>query len=702
MISRFALTFLLNALWQVTLVAAVALLAQRLMRRGPASHRHTVLVAALFAAVALPVASVRPGEPATAFDLTVTYAPQAAVGTAPAAPTEAASTPVPRATHRTVPFTDAAALTLLSAYLLFLLYRAWRLGRAWVRTVDVRRGARVAAMPPLVHQVWRRCLRAFGQRNVELLTSPSISSPLTTGARRRTIILPDSLLAEPSEDVLATAIGHEMAHIARHDFPLRLLCELLYLPVAFHPAAWIIRREIERSREIACDELVTRRLLDAGVYARSIVSIAATMSSLPDAGYTLGVFDGDILQERIRRLIERPAANFKRARLMLAGGLSALAICVVLASGLSLTARAQNGSQAEMKDAETAYNSGDFRSAALHFENTVKLDPANTKAKLFLANALMREYYAEDGRPGSPLLARARQQYQGVLAYDPGNKQAMQGIMALAINTGTPAEGRQMALRLVETDPADKAGYYTVGVMDWAIVYPEYQKAKQAAGGKPEDYAVTDATLRRNLRHQYLPRVEEGMQMLEKALALDGSYDDAMAYLNLHYRLKAAMTDNSAEASEMIAKADEWVGKALAARKEHGKNPPEPAAARIDVSGPPPGPSGAKMVLAPPPPPPPPPSKGALNPAQPATAAPPQRAATAESPGQYWQVLGANAAMPAMDLFRSLGAKGFQVAMLAGDDKLVRVMVGPYFDKASLAKAKSDLETAGYQPLRMW
>ena len=61
-VSRYLLTFLLNSLWQIPLAAAVAALACRLMRNGPASHRH--------AAVAVPV---------------------------PAAPVPAAATPVPTA-----------------------------------------------------------------------------------------------------------------------------------------------------------------------------------------------------------------------------------------------------------------------------------------------------------------------------------------------------------------------------------------------------------------------------------------------------------------------------------------------------------------------------------------------------------------------------------------------------------------------------
>src|ERR1039457_6610788 len=49
-ISRSLLTFLLNSLWQIPLAALVAALACRMLRRGPASHRHAVWVAALIAA----------------------------------------------------------------------------------------------------------------------------------------------------------------------------------------------------------------------------------------------------------------------------------------------------------------------------------------------------------------------------------------------------------------------------------------------------------------------------------------------------------------------------------------------------------------------------------------------------------------------------------------------------------------------------
>jgi beta-lactamase regulating signal transducer with metallopeptidase domain len=74
-----------------------------------------------------------------------------------------------------------------------------------------------------------------------------------------------------------------------HEFAWNLLYELLYLPVAFHPAIWLVRRWLEQTRELACDELVAERLMDARVYAESIMSIGETMIQ-PKTELTLGVF----------------------------------------------------------------------------------------------------------------------------------------------------------------------------------------------------------------------------------------------------------------------------------------------------------------------------------------------------------------------------------------------------------------------------
>ena len=56
----FAPSFLLNAAWQIAAVALFASVAARLLRHSPARHRHLLWVAALSAAVALPLSGLLP------------------------------------------------------------------------------------------------------------------------------------------------------------------------------------------------------------------------------------------------------------------------------------------------------------------------------------------------------------------------------------------------------------------------------------------------------------------------------------------------------------------------------------------------------------------------------------------------------------------------------------------------------------------
>ena len=214
-----------------------------------------------------------------------------------------------------------------------------------------------------------------------------------------------------------------------------------------------------------------------------------------------------------------------------------------------------------------------------------------------------------------------------------------------------------------------------------------------------EDYSIPDTNVRRNLRETYLSQVEDGFRMLRAALQIDPGYDDAMAYINLLCRLKAGVMDSPAESAGWIAKADEWVGKALAAKRARADGP-KPGPATIDVDGPPPGPESLSRRVAAPPPPPPRPIGSPGN--QIASPLAPVKPRNAEAPFPFWQVTG-RADVTAMALFRELESKGFRAALFrAREDDLVRVMVGPYFDQLSLEKAKGEIEAAGFHALRIW
>jgi BlaR1 peptidase M56 len=145
-------------------------------------------------------------------------------------------------------------------------------------------------------------------------------------------VLPEQLYTpETPTEVLASVVGHEMAHVRRRDFALNLALELLHLPISFHPAAALMRRRISETREMACDEMVAARLVEPETYARALVKLAGEMSRPARPANTLGVFDADILEERIMRLVDKKAraGSFARRAVALA---SAVALGVTSAA----------------------------------------------------------------------------------------------------------------------------------------------------------------------------------------------------------------------------------------------------------------------------------------------------------------------------------------------------------------------------------
>jgi cell division septation protein DedD len=98
------------------------------------------------------------------------------------------------------------------------------------------------------------------------------------------------------------------------------------------------------------------------------------------------------------------------------------------------------------------------------------------------------------------------------------------------------------------------------------------------------------------------------------------------------------------------------------------------------------------------------PARDPNAPVQPATppvtppAAPP--VAADEPPGSYWQVLATSNQDSAKAVLQTLKNKGFKASLSPGPNNWTRVLVGPFADKQALAKAKTDLENAGFSAVR--
>ena len=321
--SQLLLTFLLNAFWQVALIAALAGFGSWLFRNSGARYRHWLWVSALCLAFLVPaITSSR-----ALFDSFVQANSGAEVSWAnnriPPVAAEPAgdlsdSTTAPGSTFR---LSLRLALTLFGLFGAFVLYRIFKLVLAWQATRAIRRQATELEPDDRIAEIISRCERELGARSlvVKVLCSETVPVPVTIGLLHPVIILPESLLRDGNIDLLTSAIGHEFIHVARRDYVLNFIYELIFVPISFHPAAALIRRRVKQTRELCCDELVAERFLNAEVYARSLVRLASSAPPLRRLSVTttVGIADADILEARIMSLLKKPELNTRWKKLML-------------------------------------------------------------------------------------------------------------------------------------------------------------------------------------------------------------------------------------------------------------------------------------------------------------------------------------------------------------------------------------------------
>ncbi len=244
------------------------------------------------------------------------------------------------------------------------------------------------------------------------------------------------------------------------------------------------------------------------------------------------------------------------------GILGLLAAAMLLATGCNrLKARDQ------LNKGVRAYKSAQFSVAAEHFKDAVRLDPSLITARLYLAITYQNQFVA--GNP-SPDNLRIGQQsvdvYNSILKMQPNNANAIAGIASIYYGMGKFETARKYYQEQIQRDPNDPVPYYTIGVIDWNESYrPRITTRLKYGITNPQAPFVARRAPRiivracKNLAATNLPIVNDGLQMLHKAMELRQNYVNAMTYVNLLYREKADMEcGNQAAARQDTAKANKW------------------------------------------------------------------------------------------------------------------------------------------------
>lgn len=365
---------LVHSLWQFTLIALIAYVAQRVLARSAPSVRCLLLTLLLasFAVIpvvtgtqladnSLPVVEPQPAplkndpiQPAVTasvrhdVELAVPavglVAPLDAVVPQPARELSLAAflnSLIPQLQAAIAPQLRWCVAIWCVGVVVFCLRPAW----SWLTVQRLRRRGTSPASPKLEALVAAMAEKLHLQRRVRVLLSACIDVPLVLGSYRPTLLLPAAALSNLSDAQWSAIIAHELAHLRRYDDLVNLLQLLLETMFFYHPAVWWLSARIRQEREFCCDDVAARATGDAAMFCRALLSLEQLRATTP--AFALGAGGGSLLQ-RVQRLL--PVAKERRAAPMSAMfaaalGTAALVLAVMcLSPNFPATAIAQSES----------------------------------------------------------------------------------------------------------------------------------------------------------------------------------------------------------------------------------------------------------------------------------------------------------------------------------------------------------------------
>ena len=196
----------------------------------------------------------------------------------------------------------------------------------------------------------------------------------------------------------------------------------------------------------------------------------------------------------------------------------------------------------------------------------IKLDPDLTNAELYLATAYSQQFIpgaqSEETTRRMPIWRLRR--FNRFLSKDPNNVTAIAGLASIYQNTNESQKAREFYLKIREIEPNNP-----IPLLRGRSAWIGSSFSTRINPPPPEEQGASSS--------------KKVLQHLDKALALNPDYEDAMTYKNLLLREKARLAaTEDRKRPQLIAQADEWFNKALETRKKNAGEASRPGGITLD------------------------------------------------------------------------------------------------------------------------
>ncbi len=261
---------------------------------------------------------------------------------------------------------------------------------------------------------------------------------------------------------------------------------------------------------------------------------------------------------------------------------------VLLCSGVMfLTGCSKLESHDQMNQGVQAFKNSHYPDAVRHFKEAVRLDPSNENAQAYLATSYFIQWVpGADSPDNKKNYEMAQQEFENILKKDPTNSQALASMANMAYNSATSAgnspeqrktafvEARKWNQRRIEVNPKDGEAYYYLGVIDYYDALADINSSRIQEKISPNDPGpLKDKKVKADLSDKYSKSIDDGIEELKKALAIDKENEDAMSYLGLLLREKAMLSDTPDDAKALVAQANDWMEKSLNMKRIKASRP---------------------------------------------------------------------------------------------------------------------------------
>jgi tetratricopeptide (TPR) repeat protein len=279
-----------------------------------------------------------------------------------------------------------------------------------------------------------------------------------------------------------------------------------------------------------------------------------------------------------------------------------------------------------LKDGHTAYQVQDYRGAVEAYEQAITADPTQTEAYFYLGNSYDNQYRPtrRGEAANDALLERAIENYKKAAELEQRPELKRLALQYLANAYGSdklndPAQSEPVVQQLIQMDPSEPGNYFALARIyedsgDYENAEATLMKAREMKANEPAVYTTLAAYYNRQgefeksmealtARAEREPNnpeafytmstyywekayrdfsltdaekinyVQLGIEAVNKALALNDRYMEALVYKNLLLRVQANLERNPARQQALLKEATDLNNRAEEIRKQNAAAP---------------------------------------------------------------------------------------------------------------------------------